>query len=111
MQNTNKKVKNATKVEVDGIKFRSKLEAYTYKKLKDANIPAEYETYRYELLPSFLYNNKKIRAILLFLLRLLDFLFLTFLTSFNITAPLYRHRVFSDYPQKTDSLFLYDKYR
>ena len=26
----NKKIKNATAVEVDGIKFRSKLEAYTY---------------------------------------------------------------------------------
>lgn len=59
----NKKVKNATKVEINGIKFRSKLEAYLYKKLKEANIPADYELHRYELLPSFEYNGKKIRAI------------------------------------------------
>lgn len=58
----NKKVKNATKVEIDGIKFRSKLEAYTYKKLKEANLHADYECCRYELLPGFVYDGKKIRA-------------------------------------------------
>lgn len=58
----NKKVKNATKIEVDGILFRSKLEAYTYKKLKQANIDAEYEMHRYTLLPAFTFNNKKYRA-------------------------------------------------
>lgn len=57
----NKKVKNATKIEVDGILFRSKLEAYTYKKLKEANIDAEYEMYRYTLLPAFTFNEKKFR--------------------------------------------------
>lgn len=59
----NKHVKNATPNEYDGIKFRSKLETYTYKKLKEANIYTEYEKHKYELLPSFLYLNKKIRAI------------------------------------------------
>lgn len=57
------RVKNATPNEVDGIKFRSKLESYTYKKLKEANIFAEYEQHRYELLPAFEFSGKKIRAI------------------------------------------------
>ena len=57
------KVKNATPTQYDGIKFRSKLEVYTYKKLKEANIYAEYEQYRYMLLPSFIFENKTVRAI------------------------------------------------
>lgn len=57
------KVKNATPTQLDGIKFRSKLEAYTYKKLKEANIYAEYEQHRYILLPSFIFENKTVRAI------------------------------------------------
>ena len=57
------KVKNATPTQLDGIKFRSKLEAYAYKKLKEANIYAEYEQYRYILLPSFIFENKTVRAI------------------------------------------------
>ena len=58
----NKKIKNATPIEVDGIKFRSKLELYTYKKLKEANIVTEYEQHKYELLPAFIFHGKKIRA-------------------------------------------------
>ena len=57
------RVKNATPNIVDGIKFRSKLESYTYKKLKEANIYADYEQHRYELLPAFEFSGKKIRAI------------------------------------------------
>lgn len=57
----NKKVRNATKIEVDGITFKSKLEAYTYKKLKEAKINAEYEQHRYELLPAFTFGGKKYR--------------------------------------------------
>lgn len=57
------RVKNATPNTVDGIKFRSKLESYTYKKLKEANIYADYEQHRYELLPAFEFSGKKIRAI------------------------------------------------
>lgn len=59
----NKKIKNATQLIVDNIKFKSKLEAYTYKKLKEANIDVQYEPCKYELLPTFIFNNKKIRPI------------------------------------------------
>ena len=62
-QNPNKKVKNATKTVIDGITFRSKLEAFTYQMLKDNHIDAEYEQHRYELLPKFTYNDEHIRAI------------------------------------------------
>ena len=55
------KVKNATPNIYDGIKFRSKLETYTYKKLKEAKISAEYEQHRYELLPAFTFGGKKYR--------------------------------------------------
>lgn len=58
----NKKIKNATKVEYDGIKFRSKLEAYTYKKLKESGLVAQYETETFTLLEPFEYNGEKIRA-------------------------------------------------
>ena len=56
------KVRNATPNSFDGIKFKSKLETYTYKKLKEANIKAEYEGRHFELLPKFEYNGEKIRA-------------------------------------------------
>ena len=46
----------------DGIKFRSKLETYTYKKLKEAGISAEYESTHFELIPKFEYNTEKVRA-------------------------------------------------
>ncbi len=59
----NKKVKNATKIEIDGIKFRSKLEAYTYKKLKEVKLYAEYESQKFELLPAFTFQDTKVRAI------------------------------------------------
>lgn len=59
----NKKIKNTTQLIVDDIKFKSKLEAYTYKKLKEANINVEYESRKYELLPAFVFNNKKVRPI------------------------------------------------
>ena len=59
----NSKVRNATPNEYDGIKFRSKLETYTYKKLKEANINAEYEKHKYELLPAFVFHGEKVRAI------------------------------------------------
>lgn len=56
------KVRNATPTQLDGIKFRSKLEAYTYKKLKEANIKAEYEPIHFELIPKFEYQGEKVRA-------------------------------------------------
>jgi hypothetical protein len=58
----NKKVRNATKVEIDGIKFRSKLEAYTYQKLKEAGIEAGYETVKFTLIEPFKYNKESVRA-------------------------------------------------
>lgn len=57
----NKKVRNATKRTVDGIDFKSKLEVHCYEKLKENNISAEYENNKFEILPSFEYNGKKIR--------------------------------------------------
>ena len=54
---TKGRVKNATPNVYDGIKFRSKLETYTYKKLKEAKIPAHFE-----LIPKFEYNGEKVRA-------------------------------------------------
>lgn len=63
MKKKQKTNRGGTKIEYDGIKFRSKLEAYCYKKLKEANIYAEYEQHRYILLPSFKFDNKTIRAI------------------------------------------------
>lgn len=54
-------MRNAQPNEYDGIKFRSKLETYTYKKLKEAKIKAEYEQHRYELLPAFTFGGKKYR--------------------------------------------------
>lgn len=56
------KVRNATPNIYDGIKFRSKLETYTYKKLKEAGIDAEYESTHFELIPKFEYNGEKARA-------------------------------------------------
>lgn len=60
-QKKNVKVKNATKCELDGIKFRSKLEMFTYKTLKEAKIPFKYEEHKFQLIPKFEYNNEKIR--------------------------------------------------
>ena len=57
------KIRNATPNEYNGIRFKSKLETYTYKKLEESNIKAEYETQRYELLPAFTFGDKKYRAI------------------------------------------------
>ena len=61
-KSTNKKVRNATPTEYDGIKFRSKLEVYTYKKLRESNIYTKYEQNRYEIIPAFTFMGKKIRA-------------------------------------------------
>lgn len=56
------KVRNVQPNIHDGIKFRSKLETYTYKKLKEANIEADYESTHFELIPKFEYNTEKVRA-------------------------------------------------
>jgi len=59
----NKKVRNATPIVVDDIHFRSKLEAYTYTKLKEAEISADYEGVSWVLLSEFQYQGEKIRPI------------------------------------------------
>ena len=43
---------------VDGIEFKSGLEAYMYTALKTAGIKAKYEGVSYELIPSFDFKNK-----------------------------------------------------
>jgi len=48
----------AKKKVVDGIEFKSGLEAYMYKALKEAGIQAKYEGVKYELTPSFDFNNE-----------------------------------------------------
>lgn len=56
------RIKNTQPNLYDGIKFRSKLETYTYKKLKEANIFAQYEPTHFELIPKFEYQGEKVRA-------------------------------------------------
>jgi hypothetical protein len=57
----NVKVKNATPLTYDGIRFQSKLEVYCYKKLIENNIIAEYEKNKFTLIEAFTYNDEKIR--------------------------------------------------
>ncbi len=59
----NSKVKNATPLTYDSIKFRSKLEVYCYKELKKYNINANYEPITYTVLDSFIFENKKVQGI------------------------------------------------
>lgn len=49
-------VRNARSKEIDGIKFRSLLEAFCYRKLKEAGIVSDYEKHKYVLLEGFHYN-------------------------------------------------------
>jgi hypothetical protein len=58
----NQKVRNATAVEYDGIKFRSKLERYMYQQLKEAKLDFEYEKEKFVLIEPFEYNGEKVRA-------------------------------------------------
>jgi len=62
MKKGNARVRNATKVEVNKIKFDSKLEAYMYKLFKAKNIKMELQ-YVITLQPSFKRDGKTIRAI------------------------------------------------
>lgn len=58
----NKKIRNATPLTYDGITFRSKLEAFTYKKLLEIGIKPEYENEKFILIPAFTFQSEKIRA-------------------------------------------------
>lgn len=53
---------NAEAVLYEGYNFKSKLEKYTYLKLKEHNIKAEYESTTFTLIEPFEYNGKKLRA-------------------------------------------------
>ena len=59
----NKKVRNATPLVYDGIQFRSKLEAYCYKRLVQNNIKADYEKNKYVLIEKFKFQEKTILPI------------------------------------------------
>jgi len=56
----NKKVRNATTQVYKGIKFRSKLELFTYMKLEDAGIKALYEEQKFTLMEGFRYEQQSI---------------------------------------------------
>jgi len=53
----NKKVRNATIMSYYGITFKSKLELYCYKKLKETDLTFKYEEHTFELIPSFTFTN------------------------------------------------------
>lgn len=59
----NKKIKGAVPTEAYGYKFRSKLESRVAKELMDNNISFEYEKLRFEIIPSFSYNEQSYRAV------------------------------------------------
>ena len=53
----NKGKVRSRKVEIDGIKFQSRLEGYMYECLKDLVIPFEYEKHKYTLFEGFHFPN------------------------------------------------------
>lgn len=55
---TNKKVRNATIMVVDGIIFKSKLEVYCYKKLLESELDFNYEKDKFILMDKFTFDNK-----------------------------------------------------
>ena len=57
--NVNKKVKNSTPLVYNGIKFRSKLEVFCYKKLEEENISSQYEQNKYNLMDKFTFNGEE----------------------------------------------------
>ena len=61
-QKINKKVINATEVTINGVKYRSKLEARCAQILKENNISFEYEPLNIEYIPKFEYYGEKYRA-------------------------------------------------
>ena len=56
----NKKVRNATSKVYKGIKFRSKLELFTYRKLEAAGIKCDYEKHKYILMLGFHFKSTSI---------------------------------------------------
>ena len=54
----NKKVRNATATTFNGVKFKSKLEKFTYQCLRVAGIPFKYEEDRFVLIDKFIYKGE-----------------------------------------------------
>lgn len=52
-------MRNARSKEVDGIKFRSLLEAFCYQKLKEAGINSDYEKKKFVLFEGLHYSNSR----------------------------------------------------
>lgn len=50
---SNKKVKNASPTKADGIEFKSRLEANTYRRLKDEGFSPQYERLYFDLIDAF----------------------------------------------------------
>lgn len=62
-KSVNRKIRNATRLEIDGHKFRSKLEAFTYSKLKENGInDFEYETVKFVLHPKFVFSGTSMES-------------------------------------------------
>ena len=53
------KIRNATKVVYDGIKFDSKLDMWMYEALKKNELPFTYSTQRFTIVDGFEYKGKK----------------------------------------------------
>ena len=61
-QKINKKIINATEVTINGVKYRSKLEARCAQILKENSVSFEYEPLKIEYIPKFEYYGEKYRA-------------------------------------------------
>jgi hypothetical protein len=59
----NKKVVNATPFEYNGIKFKSRLEVYVYRRLLEEGFNFGYEQKQWEIIEKFEYMGEKVRAI------------------------------------------------
>lgn len=68
-QHENKKIKNASPLEYNGIQFKSKLEKMTYQTLKENDFPVEYEPTKFTIWDGFrptvpFYNKDKVTRML-----------------------------------------------
>jgi hypothetical protein len=54
------KIRNANPLIIDNIRFKSKLEVYCYKRLKEEKIEFKYEEYTFDLMTTFKFNSSSI---------------------------------------------------
>ena len=59
----NTKVRNAVKTTYDGINFKSRLEVYTYRRLKEEGFNFDYEAQSWIIIEKFEYLGEKVRPI------------------------------------------------